>query len=256
MVAEWKNPVLRLPANELGRDLVVGDIHGCFDLLWDALDRVRFDPTRDRVLSVGDMVDRGPDSAGVLDFLCHPWALAVRGNHEDMLLAAHEDSSTGLGGMFRRSRSMGGAWWSDADDDTRSEILTAFAALPIAIDVGDGQFGVVHGDVPPKMAWGDFLTALEDGFEDVPWTAIWGRERVQGENAAGVDGINQVFVGHTRVPQPLILGNVWAIDTGAVYGVSGHWPHGALTVVQAGIAVEEMLVDQKATRRVRVIVAL
>jgi serine/threonine protein phosphatase 1 len=48
--------------NTAGRDLIVGDIHGCFARLQVALDELGFDPERDRLFSVGDLVDRGPDS--------------------------------------------------------------------------------------------------------------------------------------------------------------------------------------------------
>jgi hypothetical protein len=51
-------PVLRLPANTRGRDFVVGDIHGTFYVLEQALAAVGFDPARDRVICVGDLIDR------------------------------------------------------------------------------------------------------------------------------------------------------------------------------------------------------
>src|SRR3546814_7017992 len=76
----------RMPANTVGRDFIVGDMHGCLDLFQAQLDRIGFDPTKDRIFSVGDLADRGPDSMGCLRLLREPWFHAVRGNHEDMLL--------------------------------------------------------------------------------------------------------------------------------------------------------------------------
>lgn len=70
--------------NIAGRDFAVGDIHGHFTALQGALDAVAFDPVRDRLFSVGDMVDRGPESEQVLDWLAKPWFFAVQGNHEDI----------------------------------------------------------------------------------------------------------------------------------------------------------------------------
>lgn len=55
--------VLRLPENTRGRDFVVGDIHGAFDKVEAAMAKVGFDVERDRLLSVGDLVDRGAESA-------------------------------------------------------------------------------------------------------------------------------------------------------------------------------------------------
>lgn len=82
--------VRALPSNQVGRDFVVGDLHGCFDLLDRLLDHVSFDPACDRLFSVGDLVDRGPDSLRSLEFLDAPWFYAVKGNHEDLLLEYFE----------------------------------------------------------------------------------------------------------------------------------------------------------------------
>jgi hypothetical protein len=76
-------PLVRaLPSNQKGRDFVVGDLHGCFDLLDRLLEIVRFDPANDRLFSVGDLVDRCPDSFRCISFLGSPWFHAVEGNHE------------------------------------------------------------------------------------------------------------------------------------------------------------------------------
>ena len=82
--------VRALPANARGRDFVVGDLHGCFGLLDRLLEHVRFDPASDRLFSVGDLVDRGPDSLRCVEFLASPWFYAVKGNHETLLLEFFE----------------------------------------------------------------------------------------------------------------------------------------------------------------------
>ena len=53
-------------ANPCGRDLVVGDVHGCFRTLDRALCELRFDAVSDRFFGVGDLVDLGPHSAEAL----------------------------------------------------------------------------------------------------------------------------------------------------------------------------------------------
>lgn len=65
--------------NKTGTDYVVGDIHGCFSLLQAKLDEIGFDPTKDRLFSVGDLVDRGTESDKVLEWLSKPWFHAVCG---------------------------------------------------------------------------------------------------------------------------------------------------------------------------------
>lgn len=69
------------------RTLVVGDIQGCADELRDLLDRVRFDAGRDRLVSVGDLVNRGPRSLEVLHLVRELDGEVVLGNHELYLLA-------------------------------------------------------------------------------------------------------------------------------------------------------------------------
>ena len=78
--------IVRRVPEALGRDFVVGDIHGAFDILMKALEAVGFNPKTDRLFSVGDLVDRGNYSQLALEFLSEPWVFAVRGNHEQMLL--------------------------------------------------------------------------------------------------------------------------------------------------------------------------
>ena len=59
--------VAHFETNRLGRDFVVGDLHGMFDHLRALMAEVGFDGDRDRLFSVGDLVDRGPGSARALE---------------------------------------------------------------------------------------------------------------------------------------------------------------------------------------------
>lgn len=67
----------------------VGDIQGCFSELRALLDHVDFNPSKDELWSVGDLVARGPDSLKVMDFFCSlkDAAKVVLGNHDLHLLA-------------------------------------------------------------------------------------------------------------------------------------------------------------------------
>lgn len=61
---------------------MIADIHGCFDELTELLARAGL-AEGDRIVALGDMVDRGPDSPAVLDFFrSHPNASSIMGNHE------------------------------------------------------------------------------------------------------------------------------------------------------------------------------
>lgn len=66
------------------RFLITSDIHGCLDELLQMLDERDFDLTNDILVSAGDLVDRGPNSKGVLDFcMSLPNFYGVMGNHDD-----------------------------------------------------------------------------------------------------------------------------------------------------------------------------
>ncbi|KAJ6188660.1 hypothetical protein N7519_003568 [Penicillium mononematosum] len=70
-----------------GRLVVVGDVHGMRKSLEALLDKVSFDKNKgDHLILVGDLVNKGPESAGVIDLAMKLGASAVRGNHENAVL--------------------------------------------------------------------------------------------------------------------------------------------------------------------------
>ena len=95
--------------NPHGKDYVVGDLHGMFSLLESQLEKLKFNPETDRVFSVGDLVDRGPESFRVLEFLDKPWFFSIKGNHEMMLLEAKHKKTTYRSWINNN----GGEWWQD-----------------------------------------------------------------------------------------------------------------------------------------------
>lgn len=146
---------LRVVANAKGRDLVVGDLHGHRSLLEKALDDMAFDPRCDRVVSVGDLVDRGPESLATLSLIEEPWFYAVLGNHELMLLNYLGYYSSRL--HSRKSyASGGGEWITDAiakNPKAIARLADKVAALPLALHVeGDVPFSVTHADLHP-IGW-------------------------------------------------------------------------------------------------------
>ncbi|CAM4379067.1 metallophosphoesterase [Kerstersia similis] len=205
--------------NPVGRDFAVGDIHGCYSKLDAALRRIGFDTGRDRLFAVGDLVDRGPENPAVLDWLAKPWFHSVMGNHDDMALRWPNGRM-----QAANYRENGGAWNIDQPREAQERIARAMAELPCAIEVetAAGLVGLVHADVP-RRSWQAFISALqgEQGAtkaRNVSSMAMWSRERASTQNAVGVEGIRAVVVGHTPLAEPMVLGNVYHIDTGAVFG--------------------------------------
>lgn len=151
---------LRLAANPLGRDLIVGDLHGHRSLLERELDRLRFNPAFDRVLSVGDLIDRGPESIDTLALIEEPWFHAVLGNHELMLLndlGYYNSRASWRGGSPRGGR----RWLREAAAKCRKRLMRLadrVAALPLAIHVDTpAPFNVMHSDLLPLGATQDAL---------------------------------------------------------------------------------------------------
>jgi serine/threonine protein phosphatase 1 len=198
--------VQKFSKNLLGSDFAVGDIHGHFSRLRQALDNINFDPKVDRLFSVGDLVDRGPECTEALAFLDQPWFHAVCGNHEDYACRYETvDEITWLRN--------GGAWFMDLPATQQAEISAKLQALPICIEVEaqPGNIGIIHADV----AFNDWnKTLMNLGSHRVRDFCLWSRRRVQSGDDTPVAGVRAVVVGHTALKTALVLGNVYHIDTG------------------------------------------
>ena len=215
--------------NERGRDFVVGDIHGMFAALENFLDELSFDSGRDRLFSVGDLIDRGPESNAVLQWLTgRCWFHAIRGNHDQFLL----DAAAGPAGERGEEHDLwvnynGGGWWNSVPVSGRPAYVQAFSSLPFAaeVDCEIGPVGIVHADVPEDRTWEEFLSALRDGSREDSYCAIWSRRRMErfvyggsAEKAPAVEGrVACVICGHARGQRAVRIANLWMIDTGAAY---------------------------------------
>lgn len=255
-------PVRRLPLNRVGRDFAVGDVHGAYDLVIDAMRKVRFDRTRDRLLSVGDLVNRGDDSARALAFLSQPYVYAIRGNHEDLWEELYFDGPPrpevveAISNVFNLRMD----WWQSTPPAKRDTLVAKFAQLPFAMEVQThrGTVGLVHGDVPADMPWQTFIDRIEAGDEDTIHTALWGRDRSRTDDHSGVEGVGRVFVGHTpHIAGATRRGNVVSIDTGAIFGLLNAQPgHGHLTMANLAFKTESLDAGMEAFHRAQEMIAV
>ena len=223
---------------------VVGDVHGCFDLLNAALDRIEthlqtHGVTGSKLVLLGDYVDRGPQSAQVLERIytlqknIPDDVICLMGNHEKMMLEFIDDPA----GKGARWLKFGGADTllsygisvpgkkADVEDLTEASMALEetmpkglqdwIRALPLSFQ--SGNIACVHAamdpDDPPDvqsdrvLLWGhrDFMTTSRD--DDI-WVAH----------------------GHTIVKSPSCQNNRIALDTGAYQ--SGHLSVAALSTGQ------------------------
>ncbi len=194
----------------MGRIFAVGDIHGCIDKLDALLDSIDIDFSRDRLLFVGDYIDRGADPFAVVDRVValkkqHPdRIITLKGNHEAMLLdfLSGEDDFSFLangGTATLDSYERHGANPRAMPPDH----LAFYESLVLYHETEEYIF--VHAGLKPRVP-------LE---RQSPHDMMWIRSRFI---RSKYDFGKIVVFGHTPFREPLMEPNKIGIDTGAVYG--------------------------------------
>jgi len=195
----------------MNRIFAIGDIHGCIDQLVALMDTIPIQMSRDKLVFIGDYIDRGPDSFAVVEYLVKlktrfPAVVFLKGNHEDML-------ENYLDGSDRFTYLLNGGQQTLDDylqraDSPRSHAIPAthlafFRSLTLYHQTENYIF--VHAGLRQNVA-------LE---EQRPEDMLWIREQfLYCRHSFG----KKVVFGHTPFPEPLVESNKIGIDTGAVYG--------------------------------------
>ena len=187
------------------RTIVVGDIHGCYDELEDLLAEVNFGPD-DRLVSVGDLITKGPKNREVLDrFMDDPQFSAVIGNHDLALRRRWNGEDIELKGSQKEAHKE-----LKAEKDAYASF---FNRLPFIIDLDTHL--VVHAGLRPNVelysqTTGD-LTRIRtlgpdrESDEGTPWYHVYHGEKI-------------VLFGHWPAPEPRRGKKAIGLDTGCVYG--------------------------------------
>lgn len=192
------------------RTIIIGDLHGCVDELRELLDRCGLERS-DRLISVGDVVAKGPDSRGTIALLRELGAEGVRGNHDAHVL------------RFRRGAASPGKPPKPEHQQVLDTLLEEdwawLEALPLFIRLPEFGSVVVHAGLLPgvPLEAQDEETLLtvrsitRDGKPSKkldagdPWAKRWG-------------GPDHVYFGHDAIrglqQEPFATG----LDTGCVYG--------------------------------------
>lgn len=196
---------------ERKRVFVVGDIHGCLNMLKRLMDGIDWRPEEDGLIFIGDYIDRGEDSKGVIDYILDisrlsPFVECLMGNHESILLDFLE------GRDFTTFLLNGGATTLNSyrlyhPTGTGSLIpeshLSFLKSLRSWIELDD--YYVVHAGFRPGVELG--AQSRED--------LLWIRDSFI---FSDYDFGKKVIFGHTPFSEPLIMENKIGLDTGAVYG--------------------------------------
>ena len=228
MLASPAPTIRSISSNRVGRDFVVGDIHGCMSALRALLRKVSFHTARDRLFSVGDLVDRGPASIQALELLREPWFFAVRGNHEQMLIdhLRRPDAN-----KAHDSRWLRGAYSSFTErQQFASYWLPKLDRLPLVLSVGmedtdpSRQFYVVHAEILEDKAYVTQEMISSWSFErpgKARQRAIWGRSLISAwwegrpVERAHVSNLPIIVCGHTMLDHPYQIARQAFIDRGA-----------------------------------------
>lgn len=189
------------------RTIVVGDIHGCFDELKELLKKLKLKPS-DRVVSVGDLVSKGPKTSQVLDlFMTDERFSTVIGNHDLILRRSWNGEDVEL--------KQGHKEINKKLKRHKDKYLQFLNGLRFVIDLDTHL--VVHAGLRPNVelhsqTTGD-LTRIRvlgpdrESEEGTPWYHVYNGEKT-------------VLFGHWPAAEPRRGPKAIGLDTGCVYGYS------------------------------------
>ncbi len=196
-----------------GRLIAIGDVHGCADELEEMLDKIA-PSVDDTLIFLGDLINRGPDSARVLkrvESLGN--ARCLLGNHELRLLRYRHEGDPSL--------------LKDYDWPTLKQIgpedWAFLESLELTISYPEAEAVFVHGGFLSDRAWteqdAEVVTSIQVIDPDNP--AVYGKRSKMTNGISWAErwkGPPFVICGHT--PRPEIFRRPWSlcIDTGCVYG--------------------------------------
>jgi protein phosphatase len=217
-------------SDSLGPFDIIGDVHGCHRELSDLLDSLGYLPASDgarqhpagrTAVFLGDLVDRGPDTPGVLATVmamaAAGSALCVPGNHESKLLRALRGRDVKVSHGLAESL----AQLQAGPAGFRTQVIAFLDGLISHYVLDGGQLVVAHAGLREEMhgrasaavrafaLYGE-TTGETDEF-GLPVRYPWAQD-YRGKAA--------VVYGHTPVPVPVWVNNTICIDTGCVFGGS------------------------------------
>ena len=192
---------------EAKRVFVIGDIHGCLDMFTRLIAKIEWGPDRDTLILLGDYIDRGKDSKGVIDLLLE---LSGASSHVHCLIGNHEkiflDYLSGKGVelfLVNGGETTLKSYKKDGKIRIPPKHITFLNNLEPWLELDDYYF--VHAGLRPGVG------IQEQSLDDL----IWIRDPFI---SSDYDFGKKVIFGHTPFYKPLMKDNKIGLDTGAVYG--------------------------------------
>ncbi len=124
---------------EIKRHIFIGDIHGCLDEFNELLNKLSYDPKEDRLILLGDLIDRGPDSVGVVRKARELRLECVMGNHEHKYIKWFRSQGTKVDVYDKR------AFYTELSDQD----ITYIHDMPTYIELEDVI--VIHAGLKPGI---------------------------------------------------------------------------------------------------------
>lgn len=157
----------------------------------------KFEPSRDRLISVGHLLAGQVSLTSCIRFLRTPSVFAVLSNGEQELIDLFADGppdDEAVDALVELNYH-GMEWLSGAGQQQRMQLATTMRLLPLAISVGDAAAtaGFVHAGLPRTTRWDEFLAGLRQGDEGCMLAALRGA----GGEHNPVEGVERIFVCYT-----------------------------------------------------------
>lgn len=201
--------------------VAIGDIHGCLRTLNALLDKLADQSDRTFVF-IGDYIDRGNDSKGVIDRLMafekEQKCVFIRGNHEQMLLDAYNNDELDMWLMNGGKSTIASYNGTYKNLNIPDEHIRFYEHTEMFYDTQDYFF--LHAGLSPQKTIAESLLSPRE-VENF----LWERDHL---NAFTTPWEKTVVFGHTPRSRPIKKGKMIGIDTGCVYDRLGY---GKLTAV-------------------------
>ena len=215
------------------KTFAISDIHGCYEELMLLFKQLPIKPERDRMVFLGDYIDRGKDTKSVIQQMIdwekqYPHWVFLQGNHEDMLLDALSPDHLKYGDYYQ--------WFNQGGKETKEsykqegmteydmatanvkdlmpkEHLNFISRLPLWFE--DDKYAFVHGGFKPNV----------DFWRTAPWDLLWIRDEFIDSD---FDWGKKIIYGHTahrdidpkKNLEPYVQANKIGIDTAVCYSAN------------------------------------